>query len=169
MEEKDLTHFGTSDVSARKINAPFRGDVGNQLTVFLGGTCNGSVWRNDLLRLLSDKVKAFNPVVSVWDERAKFEEKYHREHDDVRLYCITPAMSGIYSIVEVVDDSNKRPDSTVLCVLYTDLSGSYTFTKHQTDSINAFMDLVEANGVKVFDNLYDLSVYLNSLAEHKVK
>ena len=39
----------------------------------------------------------------------------------------------------------------------------------QSDSINAFMDLVEANGVKVFDNLYDLSVYLNSLAEHKVK
>jgi hypothetical protein len=169
MEEKELTHFSISEQSAKKADAPFRESLENQLTVFLGGTCNGSVWRNDLARLLSNKVRAFNPVVSVWDERAKFEEKYHREHDDVRLYCITPAISGIYSIAEVVDDSNKKPDSTVLCVLNSDFGGAHTFTKHQADSMRAFMELVEANGVEVFDNLYDVSVYLNNRAEHKVK
>ena len=113
MEIDGLPEIKLSSVSAKKAVSPLREEQEPQLTVFLGGTCNGSVWRNDLLRMLTDKVKAFNPVVSVWDERAKFEEKYHRDHDDVRLYCITPAMSGVYSIAEVVDDSNKRPENTI--------------------------------------------------------
>ena len=94
METDELKEIKLSSVSTKKVVSPLREEQEPQMTVFLGGTCNGSVWRNDLLRMLTDRVKAFNPVVSVWDERAKFEEKYHRDHDDIRLYCITPAMPG---------------------------------------------------------------------------
>lgn len=169
MEIDGMPEIKLSSVSAKKVVSPLREEQEPQLSVFLGGTCNGSVWRNDLLRMLTDKVKAFNPVVSVWDERAKFEEKYHRDHDDVRLYCITPAMSGVYSIAEVVDDSNKRPENTILCVLYSDFGGDFTYTNHQLASMKALMDLVESNGVKVFDSLYDVAIYLNNRAEHIAK
>lgn len=32
----------------------------------------------------------------------------------------TPKMTGTYSIAEVIDDSNKRPDKTVFCILEFD-------------------------------------------------
>ena len=38
------------------------------LLLFLGGTCNGSVWREDLIPLLEyEKIPYFNPVVDHWD------------------------------------------------------------------------------------------------------
>lgn len=88
------------------------------ISVFLGGTCNQSTWRDELLTMLDqDKVKAFNPVVDDWNEEAQINEDWHKENDDFCLYVLTPEMTGIYSIFEVADDSNKRPDRTIFCVL----------------------------------------------------
>ena len=36
------------------------------------------------------------------------------------MFVITPLMSGVYSIAEVVDASNKNPKKTILCVLDDD-------------------------------------------------
>ena len=35
-------------------------------------------------------VKPFNPVVPHWNEAAQLNELYHRAHDDLCLYVITP-------------------------------------------------------------------------------
>ena len=35
------------------------------MKVFLGGTCNESKWRDDLIKLL--KIDYFNPVVKDWN------------------------------------------------------------------------------------------------------
>ena len=43
--------------------------------VFLGGTCNKSKWRDELIDLL--KIDYFNPVVDDWNEEAQKEEKKH--------------------------------------------------------------------------------------------
>ena len=89
-----------------------------KVTVFLGGTCADSTWRDELIPMLdSEKVEVFNPVVPEWTEECAEREKYHRENDDICLYVITPEGVGFYSYVEVTDDSNKRPERTVLCVL----------------------------------------------------
>jgi len=53
--------------------------------------------------------------------------------------------------------------------LYSDFGGDFTYTNHQLASMKALMDLVESNGVKVFDSLYDVAVYLNNRAEHIAK
>lgn len=88
------------------------------ISVFLGGTCNQSTWRDELLTMLDqDKVKAFNPVVDDWNEEAQINEDWHKANDDFCLYVLTPEMTGIYSIFEVDDDSNKRSDRTIFCVL----------------------------------------------------
>ncbi len=53
------------------------------ITVFLGGTCNKSTWRDELIAKLDEsKIKAFNPVVSTWTEGAQINELYHRKNDD---------------------------------------------------------------------------------------
>lgn len=125
--------------------------------VFLGGTCNGSKWREILIPLL--KINYFNPVVPDWNEAAAKLELEKRQTCDYCLYVITPAMTGFYSIAEVVDDSNKRPEKTVLCVLEED--NTVTFTAHQMKSLKATSKLVQANGGEVFTNLIDVSNYLN--------
>lgn len=125
--------------------------------VFLGGTCNGSQWREVLIPLL--KIKYFNPVVPDWNEAAAKLELEKRQSCEYCLYVITPKMTGFYSIAEVVDDSNKRPEKTILCVLETD--DECIFTLHQMKSLKATAKLVQGNGGQVFTSLIDIANYLN--------
>lgn len=128
--------------------------------VFLGGTCNESTWRDELIKLL--QIDFFNPVVKDWTLECMDEEIRQRELCDYVLYVITPKMTGVYSIAEVVDDSNKRPHNTILCILTED--GPDTFTQAQIKSLGQVSRMVEANGAKTFNgNLQWVADYLNSL------
>jgi hypothetical protein len=124
--------------------------------VFLGGTCNGSQWRETLIPHL--KIDYFNPVVDDWNEEAQKREIEERESADYVLYTITPKMKGVYSIAEVVDDSNKRPEKTILCILPYD--GENKFAEEGTDSLEMVAKMVEGNGSKV---VYSLKSILNIL------
>lgn len=126
--------------------------------VFLGGTCNESEWRSSLVKLLS--IDYFDPVVEDWTEECQKEEIKQRSECDYCLYVITPKMTGVYSIAEVVDDSNKRPDKTIFCVLEED--GEYEFNKSALKSLYAVKNMVRCNGSKVFNNLEEVANYLNS-------
>lgn len=129
--------------------------------VFLGGTCNGSTWRDALIPFLS--IDYFNPVVDDWDENAYQEELKQREECDYCLYMITPRMTGVYSIAEVIDDSNKRPEKTVFMFLEKDNGES--FTPEQIKSLEKVQVMVEENGATVFIDVEDLVQFLNSKKE----
>jgi len=128
----------------------------NKQKVFLGGTCNGSTWRDKLIPFL--KIDFFNPVVPDWTEECYQEELRQRKTCDW-CYSITPKMTGVYSIAEVVDDSNKRPDKTIMCILTED--DGELFDLKQIKSLKAVAKMVEFNGGRVFANLYDLEQFLN--------
>jgi hypothetical protein len=49
----------------------------NKNRVFLGGTCNGTTWRDSMIKDL--KVDYFNPVVEDWTPEAQQEERYEKE------------------------------------------------------------------------------------------
>lgn len=119
--------------------------------IFLGGTCNNSTWRDELIPMLENiGVNYFNPVVDVWDENAQKEEIKQREICDIVLYTITKEIFGVYSIAEVVDDSNKRPEKTILCILYNG------FDADQQRSLKSVARLVKNNGAIVVDSLNDI-------------
>lgn len=126
--------------------------------VFLGGTCNGSQWRETLIPMLS--VKFFNPVVENWTPECQDEEIKQRQECDFCLYTITPKMTGVYSIAEVVDDSNKRPEKTVFVEI--DQDGDEQFTPVQIKSMKMVKRMIEENGGKVCDSLTDAAEYLNN-------
>ena len=128
--------------------------------VFLGGTCNNSKWREELIKGL--KINYFNPVVDDCTEDCIVEEIKQRKECDFILYTITPRMAEVYSIAEVVEDSNKRPYETLLCVLLQD--GDITFSEHQIKSLGQVNRMVIMNGARVFFNLEDLREYLNQYA-----
>jgi len=132
--------------------------------VFLGGTCTaGAKWRDLLIPQLT--IDYFNPVVDDWTEEAQKKEEEMKAKADIRLYCITSKMTGVFSIAEVVDDSNKCPQKTVL-IVGNDPNGE-PFTEAQIKSLQAVMKMVRANGAKVFNNLDVAARYLNSLAASK--
>lgn len=126
--------------------------------VFLGGTCNDSKWREALIPQL--KVDYFNPVVPNWTPECQAEEVKQRQTCDYCLYVLTPKMTGVYSIAEVVDDSNKRPEKTVMCYLSND--GDATFTPHQLKSLKQTGAMVVGNGAKSFNSLDEVADFLNS-------
>lgn len=136
-------------------------------TVFLGGTCNGSTWRDELIPMLdSEKVSAFNPVVEEWNEQAQMEEDYHKANDDFTLYVLTPEMKGVYSVFEVAMDSLKRPGRVMFCVL-PERDGKTFDPFIQKNMLKIKKDLI-SNGTMVFDSLEQIAQYLNSLDKKKI-
>lgn len=108
------------------------------MKVFLGGTCNGSTWRDELIPLL--KIDYFNPIVEDWTPECRQEEIRQRENCDIVLYVVSKEMKGVYSIAAVVDDSNKRPEKTIFCLL------PKGFDLAQLKSLEAVGSLVSDNG-----------------------
>jgi len=127
-------------------------------TVFLGGTCNGSCWRDVLLEKVTN-ADCFNPVVPDWNDEAYQRELKAREESDYCLYVITPKMTGVYSIAEVVDDSNKRPNKTIF--LYTHNDDGVAFETHQIKALNAVGKMVRKNGGMWFEDMDQLIDFLN--------
>ena len=129
----------------------------NNKEVGLFGTCNDSQWRESLIPLLN--CKYFNPVVKDWNEEAQKEELEKRQSCDFILYVITPKMTGVYSIAEVVDDSNKRPERTLFCIVENDDNNE--FTESQLKSLQMTKNLIRENNARVFDTLEDVADFLN--------
>ncbi len=127
--------------------------------VFLGGTRNNSTWRDDLIKML--EIDYFNPVVVDWTPECMKEEIKQREECDYCLYVITPKMIDVYSIAEVVDDSNKRPEKTILCILTKD--GNLEFDIFQTKSLVQLQGMVCNNGARVFNSLESVAKLLNGI------
>lgn len=107
-----------------------------------------------------EKVDAFNPVVDDWNEEAQMREDWHKANDDFCLYVLTPEMIGIHSIFEIADDSNKRPDKTMFCVL-PERDGKTFSTIVQKNFLKIKKDLIK-NGARVFDSLEEIASFLNS-------
>lgn len=123
------------------------------MKVFLGGTCAGRKWRDELIPQLT--CDYYNPIVKNWSEEDRLREVRERQTADIVLYTITSDIAGVYSIAEIIDDSNKRPNKTVVCILYDG------FGKKMSHSLQAVANLAKENGARVFDNLEDVAKYLN--------
>ncbi len=108
--------------------------------VFLGGTCNKSLWRDELIPKLD--INYYNPVVPNWTEAIKHQEIEERTSADYCLYVITSKMKGVYSIAEIIDDSNKRPERTVFC--FSEIDGP--FEPVIKKSLKAVGEMAESNG-----------------------
>lgn len=135
--------------------------MNKKITVFLGGTCSESTWRDELMTMLdSAKVDAFNPVVDDWNEEAQAREDFHKANDDFCLYVLTPEMTGIYSIFEVACDGCKRPDRTIFCVL-PERDGK-TFEVFLQKNFTKIKKDLRKEGVTVCESLEEVATFLNA-------
>lgn len=126
--------------------------------VFLGGTCNESTWRDELIPNL--KIDYFNPVVEDWTPECQAEEERQKnEVCNYHLFVITPKMTGVFSIAEVVDSAVSKKDHCIFCYLKKD--GDKEFTEGQIKSLNAVGNIVKKYGGICNNNLDVIASYLN--------
>ena len=126
------------------------------MKVFLGGTCSGYKWRDDLIPMLN--CNYYNPIVKNWSEEDRLREVHERETADYVLYVITSGMKGVYSIAEIIDDSNKRPEKTIVCVLYDNID------EQMSKSLSATLNLAKSNGATVLNSLEEVASFLNEVS-----
>ena len=120
--------------------------------IFLGGTCNGSTWREDLIPALEEcGLDYFNPVVDDWTTEAQMrEEAIKLDPRNVELYCITKEMKGVFSIAEAVQASNKKPTKTIFWF------DSYNIPQFQVKSLEQVGKLIQTNGGMFMKNFYNI-------------
>lgn len=141
--------------------------MSEKLTVFLGGTCGDSKWRDELAQKLSGDVDAFNPVVKDWNEEAQKREDEHKANDDLNLFCITPATNSPYSLFEIalcVGDDKQR-----LVVTFLDEDNGRVYEPHMQKAVSKIKKTLIARGVPCFSSLEELSAFLNDCAKTKVQ
>lgn len=128
--------------------------------VFLGGTCNESTWRDEIIPNL--RIDYFNPVVEDWTPECQAEEERQKNDIcDIHLYVITPKMTGVFSIAEVVESAMTRGDRCIFCYLTKD--GGQEFTKGQIKSLDAVGNLVKKYGAEWSNDLDQVAQYINGL------
>lgn len=128
--------------------------------IFLGGTCNNTTWRDELIKNI--RCDYFNPVVEDWTPECQEIEKDEKENKcNIHLYVITSAMTGTFSIAEVVDSSLKKGKIAILHIMPQGFEG------HALKSLYAVADMVRDNGgiAYVDEELIRTANLLNSIAE----
>ncbi len=136
-------------------------------TVFLGGTCAGSTWREELMPMLGDHVETYNPVVPNWTPECRSIEDAHRKNDDICLYVITPEGEGFYSFVEVIDDSHTKPARTVHCI-FNERKGKEN-SKQNLECAKKTAQLAAENGATICTSLEEVAAFLNGYQKEQPK
>ena len=132
-------------------------NINKKPKVFLGGTCDNTTWREELIKLL--KIQYFNPVVKNWDESCQIEEERQKDIEcDFQLYVITPEMTGLFSIAEVTEAAINIGERCIFCIL----DPQKKFDVKKRKSLEAIKKIIKKYNAKFFDNLNDVANYLNS-------
>ena len=116
------------------------------MKVFLGGTNNGSKWRDVLTRYL--RIDYFDPTTGAAEEPC-----------DVFLYVLTPKMTDIYPITDIICGSDNK---TVFCFLAVD--EDERFDCGQMKALNMIGEMAVKNGAVWATSLDDAAWILNRMA-----
>ena len=107
--------------------------------IFLGGTCNNTSWREELINVL--QVDYFNPVVEDWTPDCQQTERKEKHFEcNIHLYVITNAMTGVFSIAEAIESAMTPGKLTILSVIPDG------FLEFQLMSLDAVCEMVKSHG-----------------------
>lgn len=127
--------------------------------VFLGGTCNGSKWREEVTPKIA--FQSFNPVVENWSMETQQIEEKAKEDAVASLFVITPKQTGLYAVAELTAAAIREPERTV--VAFLDKDEDAEFNDHQKASNQAIAKLVQDAGAVVVNSLDDAAAKVNEI------
>ncbi len=139
------------------------------MKVFLGGTCNDSTWRNELIPLLeANGIDYFNPLVDDWTPECKDNEDFEKYVNcNTHLYVITPKQIGFYSFAEIID-SAALGYNVIFAYLIHD-GYHFIFNESQIKSLEAIGGLLMNHETEEayidYDHFADINVALDDLLD----
>lgn len=128
--------------------------------VFLGGTCNGSTWRDELIPML--KIDYFNPVVPDWTPECQQKEIAEKQICKIHLYVITPQQKGLFTPAEIIDSSHNKQVLTVVGMIGD-------FEEAMKRSVKAVCDMAKKNGAIICDSVIGIGYILNAFKYTDIK
>lgn len=128
------------------------------MKVFLGGTCNGSKWRDSFIEKLS--IDYYNPMVDEWSAEAYEKEKREKLNSNYFLYHLTPKLEGFYSIAEVLDESFHFKSQVIFSFDKTDEDA--VFSSNELKALELLGEKVIHSGGLWFQDLTQVAEFLNS-------
>lgn len=133
--------------------------------VFLGGTCNDSTWRNELIPLLEKyRIEYFNPVVDDWTPECQEEEERQKEICNIHLFLITKKMKGVFSIAEAVASCQFKDKQVVFG--FADFDGEFdTAEKKSLDAVGRLVAKLGGSYLVDLTDINDLAARISTIAE----
>lgn len=134
--------------------------------VFLGGTCNESTWRDELMPLLEDEgIEYFNPVVEDWTPECQEEEYRQKEICDIHLFLITKKMKGVFSIAEAVASCQDKSKITLFG--FADFDGEFDTTeKTSLDATGRLIAKLGGNYFADLTSINDLAARISTIVKN---
>ena len=134
--------------------------------VFLGGTCNESTWRNELIPLLEEKgIEYYNPVVENWTPKCQEEEYHQKEICDIHLFLITKKMKGVFSIAEAVASCQCKSKETLFG--FVGFDGEFdTAEKKSLDAVGHLIAKLGGGYLVGLTDINDLAARISTIVEH---
>lgn len=134
-----------------------------KIKVFLGGTCNGSTWRDELIPKL--KIDYFNPVVKDWTPECQAEEERQKNEEClIHLYVITPQQKGVFSIAEMIESACN---DKIITIIY--IQCPKDADKFYKESWKAVEKMAQKHGAYSFISLDLVAQFLNTLRDITVR
>ena len=135
--------------------------------VFLGGTCNESTWRDELIPLLENEgIQYFNPVVEDWTLERQEEEYRQKEICDIHLFLITKKMKGVFSIAEAVASCQDKSKKTLFG--FANFDGEFDIAeKKSLDATGRLIARLGGHYLIDLTSINDLSARISTIAEHQ--
>lgn len=133
------------------------------MKVFLGGTCNGSTWREEIIPYLEGfRFDYFNPVVPNWTRDCRSVELIERKFASYCIYFITLEMEGVYSIAEAIDDLYAKNGG----VIFGYESSKFQENSKLKNSLAATAELVTSRGGIAVESMEGLKKVIRALASN---
>lgn len=137
------------------------------MKVYLGGTANGSIWRESLIPHL--KIDYYNPIVNGKPNEGDFYYEKNEAYDcNYYLYVVTPVMQTGYTIAEAINHSNRFKEKVIFCLLRNDTQRteednciSHHFSDYEYDTYTRIGEMIKKNGGHFYTSLNDVATFLN--------
>lgn len=127
--------------------------------VFLGGSCNPTVWRFEEAIPILDSVGVsyFNPQVPEWDDKYVALEEAAKKKCQKLLFVIDGQTRAIYSCFEILDFAHKRPGDLYVVIDNindgTEIAGQIVTGRELKDIMAArkmLRTMLQNLGIKIF-------------------
>lgn len=130
--------------------------------VFLAGTLDGFDWRKKMIEQL--EIEWFNPIVEEITLETQAEEQKQKQVSDYVLYYIAPSANNYLAVAEAIDDSIRRPASTIFYI-QDNSESCIQFHKYHPETYKDLQTIgkrVQLNGGQYFRGRNELLRFLNS-------